>query len=463
MRQLYRLSTQVILISFLLVACYEVNSPTGWTATPSELVSSPTITASLTEQSDALSTHVPTPTTSLPFSSTPSPTSTELTWRATSPQFATRLYFFSTEGYGFFDFSKAYPDNETILASSQQQTSIASPSSPDNLGDASTLAFSHFSEQIAYWLSYSDGTAELWIAGLNNQNPQLIFHDTLGNYGHQPTILWMPNDKHIILHSVETNQPDMIYSLATGQLQNWPWDCDRVALSAQSGQLALWCSSTNNTKDLAVIEWAGDIWFSKYPPESVLVKRHPNSLVSWEWSRDGSQIAYYDLLDETSALHIASSEGELLFKGLPGIAWYPEFDAWSFHPLYYHSRPLQWSLDGTRLLTYGNRVNNVINSTDISTLATEPTYQVVDVANGQILWSIEDSAIDLLRYENAERDIMEYSISTAVFAPDGNQVALQAASFAYGDRFLAFVDIDEGGATLLKSWFDSQIYWTREE
>lgn len=459
MKQLFRLSSQVILMGILLTACNKVSLPIAWTVTPNKSVASPTVTVSITEQSNALPTHLPTATIRPPLSSTPSPTSTEPTWQATLPQFATKLYFFSTEGYGFFDFSKAYPDFETILVNSQQQTLISPPSSPDNLGDASTLAFSRFSEQVAYWLPYSDGTAELWIADLNNQNPQLVFNDAVGAYGQQPTILWMPNDNYIVLHSVETNQPDMIYSLITGQLQNWPWDCDRIALSSKSGRLSLWCSSVNSTNDFAVIEWNGDIWFSENLPESVLVQRHPNSLVSWGWSRDGSRIAYYDPLDETGSLHIANSEGELLLKGLTGFAWYPEFDAWSFHPLYYHLRPFQWSLDGNRLLAYGNRgISDISGDIDISEI--EPSYQVVDVESGQILWSIEDSTIDLLRYDNAERDIMEYSVSTAVFSPDGSQVALQAASFAYGDRFLAIVDVDRGGATLLKPWFDSLLKWT---
>jgi hypothetical protein len=85
-----------------------------------------------------------------------------------------------------------------------------------------------------------------------------------------------------------------LYSKETGDVKSWSRDCDRIGFSPRTKRIAMWCPSAGEAEtSYAVVEWGGEIWFTREPPDTVLKVRAPEfSTPTWAWSGDGQQAIY---------------------------------------------------------------------------------------------------------------------------------------------------------------------------
>ena len=83
-------------------------------------------------------------------------------------------------------------------------------------------------------------------SGLEGGEDQALVTDMFGKQvyhtlGPEVGWHWSPDDLHLIAEpDEERGRKGAIYHLLTGKLEDWPYTCDRVALSPRSGRLATW-------------------------------------------------------------------------------------------------------------------------------------------------------------------------------------------------------------------------------
>lgn len=305
-------------------------------------------------------------------------------------------------------------------------------------GYISVFAFGHFANQIAYWVD--DSLGQLWLADLDYQRSHLIFSDEKGQYTHITegealNLYWSPDDTHLIVEVSDHSAPDLIYHLQAGLLKQWPWECDRIALSPRSKQFATWCLSSDGQTRYAVIEWGGEIWYSDQAPATELIRgmklspgRYRAWMRPWAWSSDGMQIAYFDPADQGGYLHIANAAGERL-KVLPGgVKGLGE-------STFLYPDDIQWSQNGRRLLVnaYGNADHPCLHYPQDANDA--PCWQVLDSETGAVLWTLADSA-------KAIPDITDWTPLRAAISPDGKLVVLTLTQRPFDAGFV--IDIETG-------------------
>ncbi len=321
------------------------------------------------------------------------------------------------------------------------------------------LSFSNHSNLMAYWpLGYP---SELFISDLSNQIQHLIFTDIDQAYGigdrDDVRLMWSSDDMHLIVDVKNGVELDFIYHLQTGMVEVWPYDCDRIALSPKSGKMTTWCASITEATKFAVLEWGGEIWYSQEPPANELVRRkvppvrlgQEEKPLVWGWSPSGEKIAFYDPEDLLGNLYIANANGDIQIS-IPGKAyWLVENDPVGLPP--YNS--IQWSFSENRLLIYGAGDENHscpqwINIFDESPVKKSvPCWQVIDVSNGETLWTVSDS-VDGIVYPADISFAQNLIFNNASLSPDGNYLAL--FSHVGGANNLNIIDIESH--KVLRGW-----------
>ncbi len=334
--------------------------------------------------------------------------------------------------------------SQFFFASDREDTPAHSPA------HALLLTYAHFADLVAYWTD--DTPRQLWISDLDYQRPQSIYTDVAGKYpvknpsytDHQLRLLWSPDDRHLIVDAPTGSVPDLIYHIQNGKLEEWPWECDRVALSPRTGRLATWCPSTTSQSHYAVMEWGGEIWYSDVAPTTEIVRgvklsppKWIEALVQpWAWSADGQHIAYFDPTDADMYLHIAGASGErltVLPGGYRGETFLVE---------------LEWSQDGRRLLveaygTVGHSCPRYRPPAPSSESEEAPCWQVLDTETGTVLWTLSDSAAGIMSLLGQPADgIVAWHSPSAVISPDGKLVALTLSAGAVDSRYV--VNIETG-------------------
>lgn len=372
------------------------------------------------------------------------------------------------QGYSQFDYSKSRvfsnePSNEMLpLSVLDYHTSLESDDPDIGPGNAQLLSFANFADKMAYWVT--DGTAQLWLSDLALVSPQPIYTDDHRVYNDNSedrtkfNLFWTPDDLHLIW-SIESESPQFIYHLESQIIEPWPWNCDRIALSPRTNQLAIWCVSEDSDSMFAVIEWGGDIWYSDVPSSHELVKQNELSLFSppvWSWSSNGEKLAYFDPADPEGRLFIVNRDGSVELS-FPGAGWW-QTEVVAESRLFLPRILLQWSENSNKLIVFAQAMKEDAcpqyqdywsGSGDVFDV---PCWHVIDMQSGRILWTWAEVVNATAEGEGSFWQVWDVAIS-----PKGQQLALNIA--VPGGVELGIVDLENELYEQWTSFGGSVIRW----
>jgi hypothetical protein len=331
------------------------------------------------------------------------------------------LYFFSSDPgiYGYVDLSNH--NNKAMLLFPRPAP-----------GGWRNMHFANFNDSMYFSVNDPDQDRdELRISNLSLEG------DLSPTYlpPKSPFLFWTPNDKYLVSMPGTVDDTGFIYNNATGMLDEWPYVCDRVAISPISGNLATWCSSRTGKDISAILEWDGEIQIIGVPPTQVIVEK-PRQVSSmsqvWGWSSDGKEIAFFD---PQGNLNVADASGSTTQILEGSIDWSMEVDYKVLAPL---DDSIEWAGNADRLLVHTRSTAEApcpASSVREGELRYEnpPCWQVVDLKNKKVIWSLSDFIEQSTSRES--RDFFAASISSS-----GRYLAL--ASIHDIDRELAIIDID---------------------
>jgi len=325
-----------------------------------------------------------------------------------SPSMPTEfLYFFEIDMWHYYVFST--PNGMTNPAKVL----------PLDQGQASWVDFSNSSDRL--WFIKPDDQNQdekvhenqLWISNLRGQESTLVYTTTSDIWQWETMDpLWTPDDLHIIIQTSNHSEDAVIYDVKTRQLEDWPYDCNRLALSPHSSKLALWCDKLPARDKFAVIEWGGEIWFSPSSPQDGFTQTG-----NLAWSADGKLLAFSDDTQPDGNVYLMDQTGKLI-NMIPGIM------AWR-HPIYKDigDASLSWSANGQRLLFLAPGpeekpcMPDEYNPLLLGPASNPPCWHVYDMASKQIIWDLPDAIVP---GENYESHIFE----NAALSSDGRYLAL---------------------------------------
>ncbi len=323
----------VIMGTALFIRCTPVSQQADLTVTPAQVlfgesaesssaISTDVSVESLTAEATSTKTPIPSETLVVVLPSelaspvTPEPKSTPTFSPTSTVDLTSRLFMFVSDTgfhYSWLDLTTNHREEAEI-------SNYGIP--PDSVGSAATLAFSHFSNQVAFWFRSPGEPGTRWLADIELKEPELIYVDNdevfTSNDSFPPkdvTINWFPNDKYLVVKSTNPSVPNIFVDTSTNSYQeNWLWNCNTVITSPKTSQLALLCA---NNSERSVMEWDGEIWTN--PDISGY-----NILWEWEddymfplspsgsippWSPDGTKIAFVPL-EELNTLEIITNSSE---------------------------------------------------------------------------------------------------------------------------------------------------------
>lgn len=312
------------------------------------------------------------------------------------------LYSSGTFLYGALDVIKG---NQTEI--SPKHLDIT----PDEVGAALSLSFSHFSDLLAFWYRSPGKPGVLWLADmeLRTATPVYVDEDQLYNTDtsfppEDVTLHWFPNDRYLLMIPTNPETPRLFMDVITGEHQtDWNWDCNSVIFSPKTSRFALLCTENNA---FLVMEWDGQLWTESNISEDDIVWQWTEDYMlpvtpygSFpSWSSDGRKIAYIDP-QNPNVLQIVKDSGESVSVTFNEDVLYP------------HS--IQWT-DTSEILISGETKGMFSN------------WFVVDSNTGEILWSLEKTA----NYDTAPEYHEGESLIEGAISNSGQYVVL-ATSRAY--------------------------------
>jgi hypothetical protein len=322
------------------------------------------------------------------------------------------------------------------------------------------LRFANYADLVAY----IDIDSRVWIADLAKKHPVLIYTDPAlidwndAGEDHDAKLIWTPDDHHLIIDYWDPSHEDLIYHPLTGQLEDWNFTCDSIALSPRTQRLAIWCSTNLDDHRYAVVEWRGEIWFSDTPSQNEPILSSPIEAqeedlpfrsfpLYWNagWSLNG-EVAFFNDSDNTRTLFVADLLGEI-------VARYPN----KGHRVYYDFS-IQWSKDGRRLLvdvptTPEQSCPKEVSPLDDSVGVMPSCWQVIDAATGETIWSLHDLVPLEIGWQQGIWRIYDRPTISA------NAEMLAIVSFAGGDRRFDIIDIDTGEILMHPPYLVEQARW----
>jgi hypothetical protein len=357
------------------------------------------------------------------------------------------LHFSQSNQYSLLDMDDSYP---TLL----DDTLLGTGSTMFRIG------FANF----ANWIAYEDNQANFWIADLLNNRPILILTAPI-TLQDELLFTWSPDDQHLIVDFDQPEISDLIFHLQTGQWEVWNYVCDRLAYSPHSQEISIWCPSVSNN-NFMVLEWGGESWYSEQPPEQEVLTSYENTeqidkrfnafplYRNTGWSSDGDLIAYYDPQDDTGALTIMNSYGEVQ-RQIPGMAyWLTDF--YQENPNLPGS-PIQWSLDGSRLLVLaiGKNTNPCSDFTSTFNNRTYPNpgcWQLLDPATGETIW--QDSS---LPYNTNVGIFIRNQYYEVTISRHGQYISL--CSLFPADNWFYIINVETSEILYARAWSIFRMRW----
>jgi hypothetical protein len=276
---------------------------------------------------------------------------------------------------------------------------------PDIVGSATTLAFAHFSNRVAFWYRRPGEPGTLWLADIQLQEATPIYIDDAELFTSDTSfpprdvsLDWFPNDKYLLVRPINQDALPILVDVSTGVYQpNWSWKCDTVIVSPKTSRLALLC--TDNNKAL-IMEWDGEFWeatgTSDYDilwqwTEDDILPLSPSGSIP-PWSPNGSKIAFVST-SEPNTLEVITSLGESLSIPLEVETLFPH--------------TIRWTADG-KILVGGYRED------------WPASWFIIDSDTGEVLWSLEGTiGFNLNPQQQGEQLLLSGDIS-----PSGQYVVL---------------------------------------
>jgi hypothetical protein len=312
------------------------------------------------------------------------------------------------------------------------------------------IGFSNFADLIAF----EDFEGIFRISDLMVEHPIQIYSDPeLSPMNSTVILTWTPDDQHLLIDPIGAPKPALIFHLQTGEIEEWNYVCDRVAMSERSKKLAVWCVSNQDLSEFAVLEWGGEIWYAQQPPEQEIFRAREkvgrsedelfrlfNLYRNAGWSSDGERIAYYDPQDKTGSLMIIDSVGDIQMR-IPGKAyWLTEFYQ---ERDFFDGHPIKWSKGNRRILIAAVGDTKKPCPEEVLTLIDRKyvnpgCWQVVDASTGDILWHLAD----LVAQESEGRLSLYHTYEDATISSDGAYLTIY--SFAAADIKFFIIDIETG-------------------
>ncbi len=395
--------------------------------TPSFTVKPLAITSTPTPASTSVPTKTPssTPTASSTASSTefqtvqPRPTNeliaTNLAWK---------IYVWTKPLYGYLDPNQRYQEFITPLGGQypREQT-------PET---AVTVAFSNYTQQIAYMLETPEHKLNLWLADLKFQSPASAWvdEDNLMGYSSVDDLLsirWGPGDNFILLRNRPASGSNqdvhfwVIYAIKSSITTQLTGPCERIFISPQSNRFAVGCPIDEN--GFMVLEQDGTQWNTTALPQN------PISGKDWVFSPDGRRVLYANEADEIFVINEGGQQIQLVTGYQGGGAGLI-------------MKTLQWSRDGSKLLIYGNNETHCPFSTFAG--RTPPCWQVFDPDTGNLIWYASDA-----------------SGITAAISPDGLWVVMFHADYASVPiaRWGAIYSTVNNSAAIIYNFVENALTW----
>lgn len=325
-----------------------------------------------------------------------------------------------------------------------------------DLGPANAViaSFSNYSNKIAYW-DNSNEAGNFFVYDLMSKEGQLIFSEAAGEYlieqfgSQELSLIWSPDDLHLIIRDNRTLESSMIYSVNNDKLTPWKWDCDRIAISPKTTRLATWCSAFESDDKYAVVEWGGDIWVSDSAPEQQIVKSNDSQRI-WSFSSNGELVAFFDPANDGN-LSLVNNQGQIETL-LLHAAWWENNDTLA-SKISIPEFPIQFSANGKKLLVFANELEDARCpgweniSANISVKFNIPCWHLINLETSAIEWSLGDSF--------QEEYSLYWQFDTAALSPNGKYVAVTAESPGFFVTYIINIETMEtilldSGASILK-------------
>lgn len=241
--------------------------------------------------------------------------------------------------------------------------------------------FSPDKRWVAYW-EISPNFTKLFLQEAEN-NEATFVHTFENNIDQIPYMFWSGDSLHLFIVFEPASDPlvldqsssdpikdrsRFILSIETMEVQQWNWECDRIAQSPQTDRIVMWCPSLDpGEASFAVIEWKDEIWYTKEAPDIFLKARNPEFILpSWVWSKDGRRVVYpEDSLSGTSQFIIAAvNSGQIMTETL--------------------------NVEQTFISNLGLSNDNLYISFLGRCMASDPCLVVLNIESNDVAWTSED-------------------------------------------------------------------------
>lgn len=392
------------------------------------------------------------------------------------------LYFARPDLYGWYALTGEVSDTGLTLDQQHEfgrHTSVEL--SVEGPGRSTYIAFSNHTAQIAYWLTE---TGTLWVSDATYERPRLLFTDDNNVYVPPDYLFpqdlletsWSDNDRYLLIRSYENPELNRILDLEQGIDQPWYWVCDALIHSSRSGRLATLCREEEGLEapfTYAIMEWAGEIWYADEAPGEIWLDCLSPSYRCWQWSADGTRVAFFNPADPEGHLAIGDPDGDYI-QLLPGISLYgqaeapdgdPQFDQFRHGDLHFdlfrQRTPFAWSKDNRTLLVNGLGLPHRpcplrYLETAPDTPLTRSCWQVIDLSNQAIIWNEMDlqQALSTLHDQDLQRE--GNLVRSIALAPNGKAIAVTAGPLIVPQTLLLF-DLLGGGVIQLDTFPNYQL------
>lgn len=310
---------------FLILAGCTTTSPAS---TPSGEVVSDVSTVAVSRVSST-----PTPSSivalpSAPLGKTPTATSTATIQSATptiSPTVAIIPTVVATPYpiHGDLFFYSAYsPFEPRYIYSLSLETGQATQILKQEDGQNLDAWFSSTGTLATYWVETADHS-ELWLTPLEVWSPELVLTVPETDY-FTYYVEWLATDHYLFFQTYReilgATEPVNSYLINIESKQivsppSWKGNCNIVAISPRTNQIATWCL-IENEQDTAetyiVIEENGEQWFRDERPEQIVEERNPSEF--WAWSHDRQYFAFSDYAEPRDILNMTNTRTETTIR-----------------------------------------------------------------------------------------------------------------------------------------------------
>ena len=329
------------------------------------------------------------------------------------------IYVDDSVVYGYLDPNEGFQASINLIAPRMPDTV-----SPTN--KAISLAFSHYSQQVAY-LTNDSGELRLWMGDLNLVNVDLVWMDHQKWLKYDPdnydeiAMQWGLTDKFITL----MNRSNIVLISLDGKLETrLSGTCNWIGISPNTGHFSVWCPVVSETESYIVLEKDGSFWSTPSLP-----KDH-YSASDWVFSSSGDRVLY--ATEQGNLIIIDENIKQLV---LPITYAPPRWDI--------TMRVLQWSQDGSHILVYGYDKGDVvcINAEN----KPYPCWRLLDSVSGEILW-----------HPSGDLSLSDYD---ATLSPDGKWLVIFV--MLAPDRYGYIVSVQTNEAIRIFDGVANAVTWGR--